>query len=631
MKRLYLASGAVLGLSTAWAGALAGPQSLLPPGFEDPAPAPSPTPRATPRTVPKAMPSPRASASAAPSTAPSPASTVSVPVIQALPGTSQDVGNSLDAGTETRKGKLSRIPSLDELSRMTPEDFEALLTDHKGNDIPPGARRSLARLGLIDESEGGIDPGSFATQNPRLVTLALEANRGRMVSRWGHILVRRALASRLPAPRDMEPQAFLARRVALLLRMGETDAARAVLQDIDSGNYTPAIDGIALDVYLGAGDLTGICPAMPTQGAERDDAPWRLAKSICNAYRGNSAAAMAQLKREQRKGDLASIDYLLAQKYAGAAGSSRRAVTIEWEGVDELTPWRFGLSNATGLEPPEALMARGGTRYRYQTVLSPAASLARRAAAADLAAGTGVLSSAAMVDLYGQLYADPEAEGKWAEAAEALRNAYVAPTMDARLSAIDTLWGGGEGNGARYGRQVLTAYAAARLAPGSASGEQAAKLIASMLAAGLDANAVRWSGSVEAGDEGWALLALASQAEPALDTAALDRFAEAEPRKAALLIAGLAALGRIEPSVAGEYSDRMNLKLAEATRWTSTIDSTSRNRDVATTVLLAGFGMQGSSWQQMTPRALFHIVAALSRVGLRDEARMIAAEAVARS
>ena len=40
--------------------------------------------------------------------------------------------------------------------------------------------------------------------------------------------------------------------------------------------------------------------------------------------------------------------------------------------------------------------------------------------------------------------------------------------------------------------------------------------------------------------------------------------------------------------------------------------------------------MQGDSWQQMTPLHLYHITAALTRVGMQAEARMIAAEAVAR-
>ena len=50
----------------------------------------------------------------------------------------------------------------------------------------------------------------------------------------------------------------------------------------------------------------------------------------------------------------------------------------------------------------------------------------------------------------------------------------------------------------------------------------------------------------------------------------------------------------------------------------------------ALVALLAGLGMQGTSWEQMTPLHLYHITAALTRVGLEAEARMIAAEAVAR-
>ena len=47
--------------------------------------------------------------------------------------------------------------------------------------------------------------------------------------------------------------------------------------------------------------------------------------------------------------------------------------------------------------------------------------------------------------------------------------------------------------------------------------------------------------------------------------------------------------------------------------------------------VLAGLGMQGSGWERMTPRHLYHIVRALAAVGMNAEARMIAAEAVARA
>jgi hypothetical protein len=50
-----------------------------------------------------------------------------------------------------------------------------------------------------------------------------------------------------------------------------------------------------------------------------------------------------------------------------------------------------------------------------------------------------------------------------------------------------------------------------------------------------------------------------------------------------------------------------------------------------TVALLAGVGMQTGTWRGVPAEHLFHILRALRRVGLDYEARMIAAEAVARS
>ena len=52
-------------------------------------------------------------------------------------------------------------------------------------------------------------------------------------------------------------------------------------------------------------------------------------------------------------------------------------------------------------------------------------------AAADRAGGAGILSSAAMVDLYSQIYAQDDIDGDWAERADTLRKAYVGATAPA--------------------------------------------------------------------------------------------------------------------------------------------------------------------------------------------------------
>ena len=203
-----------------------------------------------------------------------------------------------------------------------------------------------------------------------------------------------------------------------------------------------------------------------------------------------------------------------------------------------------------------------------------------------------------------------------------------------RLAAIRDTWsGGGEFS---YGRVVLTAYAAARVPVRADFADEAGNLIASMLAAGLDGDAMRWSGEVEQGSLGWALLALADPNRSTRVTdGQLDSFVDDDDssgqQKSRMLLAGLAGLDRIDDAEIGEYSDRLGIDLSAPTRWTRMIEGAAAVDNPALVAMLAGLGMQGSGWEQMTARHLFHIVAALRRVGLDAEARMIAAEAVARA
>jgi len=209
---------------------------------------------------------------------------------------------------------------------------------------------------------------------------------------------------------------------------------------------------------------------------------------------------------------------------------------------------------------------------------------------------------------------------------------YVARDPQARLTAMQALWGGTPD----YGRQVLTAYAAARLPVDKGLANDAAPIIASMLAAGLDRNAMPWSRVVDEGTLGWALLALAQpQQQGSVPSSAVETFIgddnSAGQRKSRFLLAGLAGLGRLDQGDANNLSTRLGVNLAKPSRWSQAIDLAGQYRNPALVALLAGLGMQGSGWDKMTARHLFHIVRALDQAGLNAEARMIAAEAVARA
>ena len=607
---LLLSAGALLTLSSALATAQDSPESLLPPGFEKP--------RASP-----------------PKPATPPASTGSNPVVQPIPASSSAPGS---AGARAAVPSLppgTRIPTLREIETMTPDQLDELLGLKPKFDMPAAARRSMTQVGILAEDEGGMPAGSVARQNSQLVMATLNGNKGQLVSRWGHILLRRALASRLDAPAGMNPADFAAGRAALLLRMGEGDVARELVQDVDAGNYTPALTQAAMDAYAFTADITGICPVTTVVGSVRKDADWRALRAICASFQGDGAAGLAQLDHMIGEGGWPKIDVLLAQRYAGSAGRARQAVKIEWDGVSDMNPWRYALAIAVGLTPPDGLMKDLPKRYAYVAATAPMVGLEARATGADSAGATGILSSAAMVDLYSQIYAQDDINGDWAKAAETLRFAYIAEQPADRLTAIRALWDGGADEEARYSRQVLTAYAAARLPVLGDYAAQAPELIASMLAAGLDQNALRWSAQADTGSLAWGQLAVAAPVRSApVDSSALSSFygndTSSGYRKSRFLLAGLTGLGRVDGNVLGSFASKLGIDLNRQTKWSQLIEQAAQVNNRQLVVLLAGLGMQGSGWDKMTSFNLYHIVSALNHVGLGAEARMIAAEAVAR-
>ncbi|MEO7248589.1 MAG: hypothetical protein ABIW31_09060 [Novosphingobium sp.] len=606
MKRASLLIGIAMMLTSALVLAQQGPESVLPPGFDKPAP------REKPRAAePGGVPKPAGDGAGAAIGGPGSADTVAAPPI-VLPAT---------------------LPSIDKLAAMTPEQLAELLSNKPKIDMPPGARRDMKHLGVIDESEGGLPSWTLARQNASLVGAVIAGNNGQIISRWGHILLRRALSSRLDAPAGMQPADFVAMRTALLVRMGEGPAARALAQDVDTANYNALLTQTAIDAYIASGDFTGACPVVTWQGGVRKDQQWRALQAICNAFSSGGTRGMTELDRIAPGSGLERIDLLLAQKYAGSAGRAQRAVTIEWDNVEGLTAWRYGLALAVGLEPPAGLLASAPASLRGYAATSPSASLTLRAAAADQAAAAGVLSSAAMVDLYSQMYS-AGGSGDWADRAGALQSAYLATAPADRLASIKQLWGVA-GSPEYYSRQVLTAYAAARLPIDTGWSGDAPGLIASMLAAGLDANALRWGPVVPDGSDGWAMLTLvqpARRGEVSSDQVASFRGNDKsdEARRTQFLIAGLAGLGRLPMNSANDLAKKYAFTLDRPSRWTALIDKAAEVGNPTLVALLAGAGMQGSGWNKMTARNLYHIVAALNRVGLESDARMIAAEAVAR-
>lgn len=588
-------ASAVALAALAMTGALAqeAPESILPPGFGEPAPAAN---TSAPAPPPSDNASSAVRAPAAKRAAPSPST----------------------------QGDVTEIDEADLLA--------ANVIIPPPEDVPADAHRSLDRVGLAGAEDGSLGNATFAGSNGVFLSSLMRSIDAPIASRWASITLRRALLSDAPLPAGLDGADWVGERAWLLLRMGEADNARALVARVDTDRYTPKLYDVAMQAALATADPASLCNIADKAAEVADQPAWLLAQAMCAGLSGEAGTASSLVNKARSRRRARGIDVLLAEKVIGAGGNTKRAVMIQWDGVDQLTAWRYGLAAATGVPIPPQLMASVGPQVQAWQARAPLYSLEVRAPLAERAAALGVLSNAALVDLYASMWDATDESERNGTLPQMLADAYRGNDQ-ARLSAMRKLWNTDQAVD-RYARLVLTARAAALVTPGATDdGEDVGRLIGAMLSAGLDLQAAKWGNAVAEGSIGWALLALSTpradgqvRASTVTDVPAGD-----DNRRIRFLIAGLAGLGRLDGDDATSLAERYEFRLTREDSWTRALDRAVAERAAGTVALLAAAGMQTREWRHVPPEHLYRIVAAMRRVGLEPEARMIAAEAVARS
>jgi hypothetical protein len=562
-----------------------GPESLLPEGFGDPAPPPTPV-----------------------------------------------TGRPAPNGTGSPLGATSATSVTEDESATDEEDAEEPELAIRF-DVPPSARQSLNDIGILSEASGGFPANSFGRLDGAFLNQILKRTTGPIASRWGTIMARRLLASRTNTPAGVNGADWTAERAWLLLRMGDSVVARNLVQQVDGADYTKRLHEVAMQAYLANGDLAGMCPISESGAHLVNNGRWKMTRAICASLAGEQGNATALINQGRYQGWVRGVDYLLAEKAVGAGMNGRRSVTIEWENVEGMNPWRFGLSAAVGLEPPESLFAGTGRQIDGWRVQLPMFTPTIRVKYASNAAALGILSNRNIVDLYAQVLADPDAPDAARTQAESLGNAYSASDADAKVAAMTSLWTTAAAGADYQASLVMTARAAALIAPDRDHQAEADQLIASMLTAGLDRSAARWIDVVADGSLGWALLTLAAPGRvTAADYGSLDDFFgnddSTDGHKSRLLLAGLSGLGRIESDARADFASDLKINIARQTAWSKAISAAAERSEQGTVALMAMAALQAPSWSAVPANHLYYIVRSLRQVGLEAEARMIAAEAV---
>jgi hypothetical protein len=508
-------------------------------------------------------------------------------------------------------------------------------------EYPEHARRDPRFVGRLDPVDLGLGATPFRGASGAFLATLMRRMDTPLASRWAHIALRNLLLARVQAPRNVNPVDWAAERSWLLLRMGEADSARMVVSGIDVDRFTPRMFQVGVQSALANADPAGLCPLLG--GIEKVEANiYPLVDAMCAALAGEPEAAAAQLEGARRRGRVQGIDLELAQKVVGAGGNTRRAVTIAWEPVDRLDTWRFGLATATGMTFPDRLIDDAPAQLRAWQAVAPMIAPADRLASARIAGGLGVLSSQALTDLYSLIYETTDPDDLAETPAFQLRLAFVGKDPETKLAAMRRLWSASQEPLEQEASRALLGRAATLITPDPDLQTDAPNLIASMLAAGFDRDAARWSKAVsqmddQYSDQAWAMLALGAPDGSGVDlsvsriTDFIDRDESQGHKRSALLVAGLAGLGRIDAETAGRLSSRFGLRLGHRSSWSRLIDRAGSLGQSGTVLVLTGTGLQAPAFAEIPPAHLYHAIAALKATEQDFTARMIAAEALARS
>ena len=505
-------------------------------------------------------------------------------------------------------------------------------------EYPGWARRDPWTVGAIEPADARLTSDAWGGSNGAFLSTLMRRMQTPIASRWAHIALRDALLAKLRAPADVNPVDWVGERAWLLLRMGEADAARMLVADVDVDRFTPKMTQVAVQSALANADPPALCP-LEDNIKKYDPGVIRLVQAMCASLAGEADQASGMIDQARRFGRIGGVDLALAEKVVGAGGSGR-ASTIEWDPVDSLTAWRFGLATGTGMLPPDRLINAASPQLRAFQARAPLLTPQQRLASAAVAAGLGVFSSQTMVDLYSAIYDSTDPGDLPDTDAWQIRQAFVGKDQDARIAAIRKVLGSGKDTLTREAARAAVARAATLITPDAKLAKDAPELISAMLAGGYDEAAARWIPAVNRMDDAdsdrcWAMLALAAPNIADVGTSRITSFIKRDTSRdhsrSALLVAGLAGLGRITTDTANSLNQRYGLGLGHVTSWTEAVDAAAGRGEGGTVLVLTGTAFQTPLLDRVPAAHMYHSVSALRRTGQDFTARMIAAEALSRT
>ena len=502
-------------------------------------------------------------------------------------------------------------------------------------------------VGLLDENRGGFGIDMWRSTSLALLERVLPSLPMGTPSPAMQDLARRLLLSdaRAPAGEGLGSN-LLAIRIERLIAGGETEAANQLIALAAARAPDPALARAEVDGFLLAGDNAGACARISDAVRGNSDPYWLKGLTFCRALRAERATARLAVDLLRELGETGDEAFFVLVRALNGDPAARI------ESLTEATPLHLAMMRAANMEIPADAVAGAPPAVVRAIAAAPNASDEVRLDAAERAAAAGILPVERVAQIYGGFVFEADAvenaieiaryaEGAWANALlyrlgrernDAAGQAEVAQASMRRARAR-----GGFVTAARIYAPTIR-----ELEPGAALDFAIAELVPAMLAAGDSEAAAAWYARAEGAVATalWPLMQIARGpvAMPLADEAprvwlqARADLPEAERYAAAALVFTLLeALGHEiaaddwETLFEGQL--RVPTTMPAPALWRG-LGAAAAAGAVGETVLmvLLVLGEPGPAGANAT--TLGAVVEALGAVGLEDEARAIALEAV---
>lgn len=506
-----------------------------------------------------------------------------------------------------------------------------------------------AAVGTLDPLEGGFSPEMWKGSSRALIERLLRRLPVATDSFAMQDLARRLLLTRAAVPiGPATVPGMLALRVERLLAAGRSADVLSLIGRTSGTSDVPAISQARADALFLTGDTDAACGYSDVMITDSDDAYWLKAATLCRAKRGDKAGAGLAMELLHEQDSTDTVFFELAAELLGPESDDKAT-------VDKLDPLRLEMLRAAGRTPTPRLLDQAEPSILASVSRDQGLALDQRLALAQRAEARGALSGAELARIFASVAFPPDEVPNAVDAAKSdpgpranarlYQLAVGKYPREKRFTALQTLWrqSARAGNLGTVARATLAA--AQSIAPAGELSWLAPDIARALLAAGDPRAAGRWLAllSGDARARLWPFLVFTGQGGSGrADGEGLDQALEAwhgtlsdltseqKRERSVLVFTLIEAVGGTVPE--GRWRDLVGG--AGGTPWQGDIaalrllEFASDQGRLGEAVIYALFALAPQGPKHAHPDLIARVFRALDRVGLPDDARRIAVEAL---